>query len=205
MDLREFKKQLVPRPLGLKAPAFLREPSIRKELEIGAGDGEFAFNRALARPDTQFIAIEKSRTLFRLLQKRQKTRPLPNLWIFHTNAVWWISHFVQKNSLNNIYILYPNIYIKARQSNLRWFNRSFMSYLTACLKKGGRLEVRTNENSYYEECKVKMKQFCNMQSIKDLRLLPPPCTAFERKSMAQGRVCRLLLYEKRSASRPIFS
>ena len=81
---------------ALKLPLFCVSLLSEKELEIGAGDGEFAFNRALARPDTQFIAIEKSRTLFRLLQKRQKTRPLPNLWIFHTNAVWWISHFVQK-------------------------------------------------------------------------------------------------------------
>ena len=199
MKLRTFKKQFVPRPC-LTAPDFLSHSSVRKELEIGAGDGEFLFNKALACPDTQFIAIEKTRNLFRRLQARQKNRPLPNLWAFHTNAVWWISHFAQKNSLSKVYILYPNVYIKARQSHLRWFNRPFMSYLLACLKKGGQLEIRTNETGYYEECKIKMKGFCNMQNTKDLILSPPACTAFERKSMAQGRRCQLLLYTKKSAS-----
>ena len=191
--VREFKKQFTPRP-NLNVPAGLWRASSKIELEIGAGDGEFAFQRAKSAPDTQFIAIEKTRTLFHKMLCRQNQTP--NLWIFHTNAVWWISHFAEKQSLDKVYILYPNVYVKARQHHLRWFNRPFMPYLLTRLKKHGRLEIRTNEKSYYEECKQKMKNFSQVQNIKDLCLSPPPRTAFERKYMKRGQVCRLLLYTK---------
>jgi len=194
--MREFKRQFVPRP-NLTVPLFLQtQSSTGKELEIGSGDGEFAIHRAKTRPDFHFIAIEKSRTLFnRMLGKYQK-QPLPNLWIFHTNAVWWVTHFAGQNSLNKIYILYPNVYIKPRHFNLRWFNRPFMSYLLACLKPDGELEIRTNKKDYYGECKLKMKHYHFMQKTQDFCITNPPRTAFERKYMAQGQICRSLIYKR---------
>ena len=194
--MRDFKKELVPKP-KITVPVFLQtETSINKELEIGSGDGEFAIQRAKSSPDSHFIAIEKSRTLFNRMLKKQQEQALPNLWIFHTNAVWWVTYFVAKNSLNKIYILYPNIYIKSRQLNLRWFNRSFMVYLLGCLKINGELEIRTNKKTYYEECKSKMEDYHCIKKTQDLKLKGPPCTAFERKYMAQGQICRSLVYKR---------
>ena len=192
--MREFKKQSIPRP-RLIVPVFLQKKTfINQELEIGAGDGEFAIQRAKNCPDSQFIAIEKSRTLFNRMLKQSQKQTLPNLWIFHTNAVWWIAHFVTRNSLSKIYILYPNIYIKSRHNNLKWFNRPFMSYLLSCLKSGGVLEFRTNKKNYYKECKLKMEKYSCMKKIQDFRLTDPPQTAFERKYMAQGQICHSLIY-----------
>ena len=59
LNKREFKKLFVPKP-NIEVPLYLREKSSVKELEIGSGDGEFAFYRAKIRPDTYFIAIEKA-------------------------------------------------------------------------------------------------------------------------------------------------
>lgn len=194
--MRDFKKELVPKP-KITVPVFLQtEISINKELEIGSGDGEFAIQRAKNCSDSHFIAIEKSRTLFNRMLKKQQEQTLPNLWIFHTNAVWWITHFVVNNSLNKIYILYPNIYIKSRQLNLRWFNRSFMVYLLGCLKISGELEIRTNKKTYYEECRLKMGDYHCIKKTQDLKLKGPPCTAFERKYMARGQICRSLVYKR---------
>ncbi len=215
--MREFKQQFVPRP-DLAVPGFLRKKVSVKELEIGAGDGEFAFHSAKSCPHSHFIAIEKSRSLFnRMFQKYQK-EPLSNLWIFHTNAVWWISHFLLPDSIDKAYIFYPNVYVKPRQSNLRWFNRPFMSYLLNCLKPGGRLEIRTNEKKYYEECKIKMNNFHDIKNTRDFYItrssaspfkarysslaggnpsfVHSPGTAFERKYLAQGQICRGLIYTR---------
>ena len=193
--MRIFKKQGVPKP-NLNMPLFLQDPSIIKELEIGAGDGEFAFQRAKSRPHSHFIAIEKSRILFHRMIRRYKEQNLPNLWIFHTNAVWWVTHFVAQNSLNKVYILYPNVYVKSRQVNLRWFNRPFMSYLLSCLKLNGELEIRTNKKTYYEECILKMRGYHCIKKTQDFYLKGPPHTAFERKYMARGLLCRSLTYTK---------
>ena len=207
--MREFKKQFIPRPKEVITFLSQRDSSLkndifskgvfsfsgRKELEIGSGNGEFAIQRARDCPDLQFVAIEKSRGLFSQMQKQYQMNPLPNLWICHTNAVWWITHFVVPNSLDKIYILYPNIYKKSRQANLRWFNRPFMSYLLRCLKPGAELEIRTNEKDYYKECKLKMQSYSFIKKIQDFNLMEPPCTAFERKYMLHyKRVCKALIY-----------
>ena len=171
MRRREFDKHSIPKP-PLPPPGGLMSSSTLKELEIGAGDGEFAFHRAKTRPDIHFIAIEKSRTLFHRMQRQYQKQKLSNLWIFHTNAVWWITHFVPKNWLDRVYILYPNTYIKARQKNLRWCNRPFMAYLLERIKTGGTLEIRTNQKKYYEETKQKMRSYTNIKESQDLQLIP---------------------------------
>ncbi len=193
--MRAFKPQFIPKP-SLTVPQELKSSVFDKELEIGAGNGEFALQRARSQPNIQFIAIEKSRALFyRLLKNSQKLK-LPNLWVFHTNAVWWITHFVELNSLSKVYILYPNLYKKSQQSNLRWFNRPFMFYLLKCLKIKGELEIRTNNKNYYEECKKKMNQYLSIQRTQDFRITNFPSTAFERKYMQEGQICRALVYKK---------
>ena len=194
---RVFHKSKVPRP-KIEVPDCLLKTSahLRRELEIGAGDGEFAMRKALNQPDCQMIAIEKSRALFTRFSKKYKLRPYSNLWIFHTNAVWWLTHFASKKSLDKIYILYPNCYPKLKQANLRWGNRPFMSYLLSCLKINGEVEMRTNKMEYYKEFKTKMSSFPFLKQKSDFPLNPPAQTAFERKYMAAHQVCRALVYSR---------
>ena len=210
--MRKFKKQFIPKP-SRATPFFSQNNSSslekvvfsknvfsfpgRKELEIGSGNGEFAIQRARSFSDLHFVAIEKSRVLFSKMQKNYQVNPLPNLWIFHTNAVWWITYYVIPGSLDKIYILYPNVYKKSRQANLRWFNRPFMFYLLKCLKPGAELEIRTNEADYYKECKLKMQNYSFIEKSQDFNLVNPPCTAFERKYMIRYKqVCRSLVYTR---------
>ena len=204
MRRREFDKNSIPKP-PLPPPGWLMSSSALKELEIGAGDGEFAFHRAKSRPDIHFIAIEKSRTLFHRMQRQYQKQKLSNLWIFHTNAVWWITHFVPKNWLDRVYILYPNTYIKARQKNLRWCNRPFMAYLLERIKTGGTLEIRTNQKKYYEETKQKMRSYTNIKESQDLQFIPsqpasPP--THNRSSWLKSFVARHKIWIDRTWSQP---
>lgn len=194
---RLFQKSKVPRP-KVEVPNCLRKSSLysKRELEIGAGDGEFALSRSLVQPYCQIIAIEKTRSLFKRFLKKYQKGKYPNLWIFHTNAVWWLTHFASAKSLNKVYILYPNCYLKSRQANLRWINRPFMAYLFSCLKVKGELELRTNKKTYYREFKEKMQLFHFVQKKKDYCLKPPAQTAFERKYMAHHQTCYSLVYKR---------
>jgi len=193
--MRAFNKQFIPKP-NVNVPSILQKAHLKKELEIGSGNGEFAIKRAISDPKSHFIAIEKTKTLFHKMWKKYQQNPLPNLWPFHTNAIWWITHFTTENSFNKIYILYPNVYIKSRQSNLRWFNRPFMPYLINRLKTEGQLEIRTNNKTYYEECKLKMRVHNSIKKTKDIFIKNDPCTAFERKYIKQGHTCYCLIYTR---------
>ena len=201
--MRFFKAQKVPKPdLCLKIPDFLVQKmqqnalNVPIELEIGAGDGEFSVKQASQNPHIQFIAIEKSRNLYHAFLKQYNNQQLDNLWFFHTNAVWFITHFVPAKSLNKISIFYPNTYPKLKQANLRWINRSFMPYLLSCLVFGGQLEMRTNSEAYYLEFKSGMqRKFSFMNKTKDLLLKHPASTRFERKYMDRQECCRTLVFK----------
>ena len=192
--MRTFKKEKVPRPKeGNPVPLdSLKGPF---ELDLGCGEGSHALIRAKIFKRRQIIAIEKSHSRFqrfnRLLERKGRPK---NLWPVHTNGVWWLSHYGEKNMFKNIFLLYPNPYPKNRQSNLRWINRPFLSYLLTLLKPKGVLELRTNEFYYYSEFKKKIKSFKNIKIQKDLTLKRknPPKTAFEKKYLEKKETCYVL-------------
>lgn len=194
--MRGFKKHNVPEPENPVPLDSLKGPL---DLDLGCGQGLFAFERARIFKNRQIIAIEKTRSRFstfnQLLKKYEKPK---NLWPIHTNAVWWLCHHAKENSFERIFLLYPNPYPKKRQANLRWINRPFMPYLLDLLKLGGRLEMRTNKRVYYTEFKEKIQLFKNISLKKDFTLKPAatPKTAFEKKYLERGNTCYVLEFVK---------
>ncbi len=187
MPTRKFNPENIPQPI-LKTSHPLLAPSSTEcwDLEIGCGDGEFSFNRAINHPDKNIIAIEKTRNKIQRLQLKEN--PPKNLWTLHTNAVWWVSHYVPPISLDNIFILYPNVYKKKKQANLRWVNRPFLHFLLERLKMNGYIEFRTNELFYYQETKERMIQkFPFMKCVEDKKIPPThnPETTYERKYLTR--------------------
>ena len=179
--MRKFNSQKIPQPI-LKNPSPSISPDHYWELEIGCGNGEFSLNRASQYPDKNIIAIEKTRNK---ISKIPKVIP-KNLWVIHTNAVWWVTHYVPPHSLDKVFILYPNVYKKSKQANLRWINRPFFEFLLERIKVDGEIEFRTNELFYIQEVKEKMSQeFSFMECIQDKTITQNPQTAFERKYLAQ--------------------
>ena len=187
MSVRNFNSQNIPLPLiKTPQPILTSSPQDCWELEIGCGDGEFSFNRALQNLNKNIIAIEKTRNKIRRLWLRKN--PPKNLWILHTNAVWWVNHFVPMLSLDKIFIFYPNIYKKQKQVNLRWINRPFTPFLIERLKNNGCIEFRTNELFYHQETKEKMTQRLPFMECVEDRKIPRTHhseTTFERKYLAR--------------------
>ena len=181
---KTFKSQLVPRPQINTYVPLLEEKNSCWELEIGAGNGEFSYHRAFQNPQINIVAIEKTRHQFKKMDSENKPS---NLWTLHTNAVWWVTHFVPENFLSSIFILYPNPYPKKKQFNLRWVNRPFMDFLLRRLKKNGILEIRTNEKFYFQETLDQMKKkFSYMKCHKVCRIQNQnPETVFERKYLSR--------------------
>ena len=196
--MREFKVQNIPKPiLGNACISFEEFKTGAWDLEIGSGDGEFSLSRALMFPKRQIIAIEKTKNKMKKIKSKAK---LPsNLRLFHTNAVWWVSHFLPEESIDCLFILYPNPYPKKKQENMRWVNRPFMRYLLTRLKIKGHLEIRTNEKFYYAELKAKMeKNFPMMKCCQDVELNSTRAeTCFERKYKTRGP-CWCVKFSRRS-------
>lgn len=189
---RRFRAEAVPRP-SLDF-SFERELASYAEvhLEIGAGQGLFAIQHALAHPRALVIAIEQTHVRFARLKGRRERHPaLVNLRVFQADAVAFITHFVPAASLDRVHILYPNPYQKHRQSNLRWHNRPFFSHLIGKLKAGGDLILATNLDCYVEEAQARIALDPDLTLIEKRRipLNAQPRTHFEKKYLLAGQEC----------------
>lgn len=181
--------------MDFKRAAFFRAV----DLEIGAGVGRFAIQRAQRYPDRALIAIEKTSERFGKFQRRILNHPgLTNLIAVHSEAASVITHFVPEQSLDSIFILYPNPYPKAKHRNLRWHNRAFMGFLLARLKPRGTVTVATNDEDYYLEALEMFGNAWHLDLVENRRILStePPRTHFEKKYLDRGEDCRNLVFKK---------
>ena len=195
--MRSFKWELTPVPSsGPGAPLDKLKPPF--DLEIGCGAGDFAIQWA-KKTKNPVIAIEKTKSRFSKFESQiKKTKKPENLWPIQANAVWWLAHYGKANSFQHIFLLYPNPCPKKRQAHRRWINRPFMPFLVSLLVKGGRLELRTNQNFYYEEFKEKIQSFSGLSLREERKILPahPAQSLFEKKYLERGETCYALKYEK---------
>lgn len=201
--MRSFDAQSVPQPQldfsFAKAAAFTTI-----DLEIGSGAGLFAIRHSLQHPDRALIAIERTINKFAKFDRRRQTHGNPpNLFALHADAVAVVAHLIPVESLNEIFILYPNPYPKPKQQNLRWYNSAFTSYLLSRLKPRGRLTLATNMSYYREESVFKLHELWDLDVIEDRMIGPDesPRTHFEKKYLLRGETCWNMIFQKPERTR----
>lgn len=196
--MRAFNALHIPRPdLPAERRALFERPNL--DLEIGAGQGLHAIQYCSAHPDRTLIAIERTHTRFAQLVRRLNAHPtLTNLVPIQADAVSLVTHYLRDESLGRIYLLYPNPYPKAKQANLRWHNRPFMSELIRKLAPNGKLILATNIPSYADQARETLVDTWRLTLAEDrpIGAGEPPRTHFEKKYLARGEPCRNLVFWK---------
>ncbi len=162
------------------------------DIEIGAGQGLHAVRYAQKNPGRHLIAIERTATRFHQLARRHAAHPgLTNLHPVHADALSVFVHRIPEQSIERIFLLYPNPYPKEKQANLRWHNMPFMQLLKSKLKPGGSLVLATNIEDYAGEAEEKMIAEWRFQ-LRTKKLLGAgdiPRTHFEKKYLERGEHC----------------
>lgn len=162
------------------------------DIEIGAGQGLHAVRYAQANPNRHLIAIERTATRFQQLARRHAAHPrLTNLFPIHADALSIFVHKIPTQSIERIFLLYPNPYPKEKQANLRWHNMPFMMLLKSKLKPGGSLVLATNIEDYAGEAEEKMIADWRFQ-LRTKQILgraDVPRTHFEKKYLERGESC----------------
>jgi tRNA (guanine-N7-)-methyltransferase len=196
--MRRFDPSRVPIPkqfLDFQGPRVF--PHV--DLEIGSGVGRFAIDRAQKFNGRALIAIEKTIERFGKFKNRVAHHvSMPNLFPVHAEAASFITHCIPPDSLDAIYILYPNPYPKAKHHNLRWHNRAFTGFLLERLHSGGTLTLATNIEDYREEAAARFADTWHLQTMEDKPISPQtqPRTHFERKYLLRGETCWQLVFKK---------
>jgi tRNA G46 methylase TrmB len=196
--MRAFNQGKVPfHPLpSILAEAVTRSPL---DLEIGAGQGLHAVQYCHNNPRRSLIATERTNTRFAQLKRRSLAHPeLNNLFAVQADAVSAVTHWLQDDSLDRVFLLYPNPYPKTKQANLRWHNMPFMQILSAKMRSGAELILATNIESYMNEAQDKMQNTWRFRLLSCAVLGPDhvPRTHFEKKYLARQERCWNLVFQK---------
>lgn len=174
----------------------------RLVLEVGCGNGFHPIDLAKKQPNTGIIAVERTKSKGNSLRQRLKNHPhLKNIFPIIGEAANWLPGLITQDSLAHIYLLYPNPYPKESQRNKRWHCSSFFHFLLYALKKGGWIELRTNEDWLYKESKQTFKKDWKLSLSCDQPLRGPQsfyASAFEKKYLTRGEECFRLVFQKRT-------
>jgi tRNA (guanine-N7-)-methyltransferase len=197
---RIFRPEFLPSQWA-RLPEFTLKSSA-VDLEIGAGVGWHAITYSKSHPDRHLIALEHGRERFQKMHRRWVHNGRPgNLEIYSMGVVPFSCFYLPENSVERIFILYPNPYPKVSQKRKRFHAMPFMKELLKKLKAGGTLELRSNVLAYAQEALEDYQK----QGLRLLRheliskvLRPDFCpeTHFELKYFKAGEVLHHLVFLK---------
>ena len=107
------------------------------EIEIGAGKGEFIIERAAEFPDRNFIAVELSATITRVLAVRCGRAGLDNLRVVRMDARTLVNLMLPDASVSAYHIYYPDPWPKERHVKHRLFTPTLAASLFRTRRAGG--------------------------------------------------------------------
>ena len=197
---RAFQPEKLSRPRDFSIPIVLTRIEATKQalvLEIGAGKGKHALLFAEANLDKQLIAIERTRTKFEAFARIAQAQKLDNLTAIHADAIAWIVQAIAPNSVEKLYILYPNP--EPNNPNQQWLNMPFFEFLLSRLKVGGEIILATNIEKYMDNAEEQAKTLWCLPTVRHQVPINSQRTHFEIKYLARQESCWQLTMTKPKA------
>lgn len=162
-------------------------------LELAAGSADLSLGLAQRNPDQQFIAIDiKADRLASGASKASRLK-LNNLKFLRTNIVDLLE-LIPANSIDKIWITFPDPMPKKRQQKHRLVGRNFLSIYKKILKSDGRVLFKTDDiNLFHFGLEQIVKHGGKILSLSfDLHSSALPddykiTTTYERKFLAEGK------------------
>lgn len=191
---RAFQPQKLSAPRDFMLPEVLIKGKQPLVLEIGAGKGKHALSFAQQNPDKHLIAIERTRNKFDAFAKLAGQQKSNNLSAIHADAIAWIVHAIAPNSIERIFILYPNP--EQHNPNQQWLNMPFFEFLLSRLQAGGEVLLATNIEAYMDNAEQQASEVWCLPNTRHRVASDSQRTHFEVKYLARGETCWQLTMRK---------
>ena len=160
-------------------------------VEIGCGGGRTLIGMAVARPQENFLAVERAGEYFRILRERVARRALRNVRVTQFEAEYLAGRLFPDECVREYHIYFPDPWPKRRHHKRRLFSEAFCAHLKRTLVPGGVLFLATDHLDYYRE------MLPRLQTVLSVREHPEPW-----EDAPQGRTNYEVKYLK--AGRPIY-
>jgi len=117
-------------------------------IEFCSGNGLWIFEKALANPDSNWIAVEKRFDRVRKIWAKIKNHSLKNLIVVCGQAESFVDHYVRDDEIGDIYINFPDPWPKAKHAKNRIFKQPFLQRLSKVCKLGAKATFATDDERY---------------------------------------------------------
>jgi tRNA G46 methylase TrmB len=153
-----------------------------------------ALQFAQQNPDKSLIAIERTRAKFEVFAERAKELEFSNLAAVHADAIPWVVHALPPQSLEGVFLLYPNP--EPKNASQRWLNMPFFEFLLSRMKPDAELVLATNIESYADEAEALARNVWELEVERTQVAKSSSRTHFEIKYIERGETCHQLLLKK---------
>ncbi|WP_084614289.1 tRNA (guanosine(46)-N7)-methyltransferase TrmB [Nakamurella lactea] len=159
-------------------------------IEIGSGMGESTVAMAADRPEINLLAVEVYKPGIAQTFHHMAKSDVDNVRVLRADAVPVLTDLVQPDSIDEVWLFFPDPWPKARHHKRRIVTPDFVELVASRLRKGGTFRLATDWEHYAEQ----MLAACT--GVKTLRnphggWAPRPdfrpLTRFERRGLAEDR------------------
>lgn len=119
-------------------------------LDIGTGMGDTTIHLAKKHSENDYLAVEVHRPGIGSLLRQITANHLTNVRISNHDVVDLLRYQIPANSLDMIYIFFPDPWPKKRHHKRRLINQGLLEILKPCLKSHARIFVATDWQDYAE-------------------------------------------------------
>jgi len=168
----------------------------RVALEIGSGKGRWLLTSGTARPDVNFLGVEKSLHYYRVIEKRLARAALPNTRIVNHDALRVLGEMIPEHSIAEVHIYFPDPWPRKREQRRRLVRTEIAELLLKVMRPDALgVYVSDHEEAFMAGREVLMNHF----ATEDRNALDsPPRTNYEAKYRLEGRPIHEVRFRVRS-------
>lgn len=171
-------------------------------LELACGRGEYSIGLAEMYPDKNFIGVDIKGARIWQGANQAIDRGLSNVAFLRTR-IELITDYFDKDEVDEIWIIFPDPFLKRSKSNRRLTSHVFVSEYRKILKPGGIVHLKTDSPPLYEftletiakdeKCKINYQNdniYASEIAYKELIIK----TYYEKSHLEDGRLIKYIQY-----------
>ncbi len=171
-------------------------------LELGCGHGDYSVKLAEMYPNELFIGLDiKAARIFNGAKRAVELR-LKNAAFLISRAENIIEIFPE-NSIEEIYIPFPDPHIKRKSEPRRLVSKKFLEIYKTLLVKDGKVHLKTDNTMFFEytlkitkefECKI-LSVTENIYTQKSDSIADGIITNYEQHFLKEGRIIKYICFQ----------
>lgn len=146
----DVSMQIPDNPESIEWSQYFKNGNSPDFLDIGCGYGKFLMELAKMYNNKNVCGLELRKPVASYVKKKIESFYLNNACVFNTNAMFFLPNFFKKNSLEKIFILFPDPHFKKKKQKARIVCYQMTHFFDYLLKYEGRIYISTDVEELFD-------------------------------------------------------